>query len=241
MTTTPEQLFEETKTIHYEGSGMKPIPSMKKIGFFPGGNGMWNGQGTLAEKDVLILGQDFNNETAYLKFEEDDQRSEDPLSRKNATWWNLRALLGALHIELDRCFFSNVFMGMRSGSQSATGACPGISNTAYYQSNIAFLKVQIAAIQPNLILLLGEQPVRALQAGFPEILTDWSGFKTMTELLTAPHRSPILEAEILNQKVIVAAVLHPSFAPSNRPRIFKNHSQGEVEQLSEGLKTLSFQ
>jgi uracil-DNA glycosylase len=239
--TTPQELFEAAKKqIPYpEHHKMVHMPTLKTIGFFPGGTGLWGGNGNLVDKDVLILGQDFGNQATYEAFEakEDDKtaRSEDP--NTNATWRNLLKLLKDLGIDPDRCFFSNVFMGLRSGNAQATGEYLK-PRDAFYEENLAFLKTQVETIRPSMILLLGKQPVLALLTAFPGALHAWEGFNSMKDLLT--DRGPIVEAKILGKKVIVAAVIHPSLSTANRPKLFNGNSGKEVSQLVAGLKRFRF-
>lgn len=218
---------------------MVHMPQMKTIGFFPGGSGFWEGKGMLAEKDVLVLGQDFGNEVTYKAFETAEanktERSEDP--DKNATWRNLLKLLKELNIDPNRCFFSNVFMGLRSGDAQATGEYLK-PRDAFYAENLAFLKTQVETLRPSLILLLGKQPVLAFQNAFPGALPAWNGFNSMKDLLIA--RGPIVEAKILGKKVIVAAVIHPSLSTGNRPKLFNGDSGKEVMQLRTGLRRFRF-
>lgn len=238
---TPQQLFDQAKELipYPTGHKMVHMPQMKTIGFFPGGSGLWEGNGTLAEKDVLILGQDFGNQATYEAFEEKEEnktaRSEDPA--ENETWRNLLILLKALGIDPARCFFSNVFMGLRSGNARAAGTYLK-ERDSFYSENIAFLQTQLRAIQPRLIILLGKQPVLAFQNAFPEALSAWAGFDSMKELLN--ERGPITEVKILGKKVIVAAVIHPSLSAGNRPKLFNGDSGKEVAQLKASLRKFRF-
>ncbi len=231
MTRTTQELFEiAMKKITYGESGMTPIKNQKSIGFFPAGSGFWEGKETLLnDKTVLILGQDFNNEVEFEKYEKDKEKSEDP--DKNKTWRNLKTLLSELQIKLDDCFFSNVYMGLRKGNLSNKGACPGVQNEAYRVSCEEFLKNQINAVEPSLIILLGFEPLKAIRKVFPKELAEWNNVKTTSEIVLSNDKQVIV-ANINNKNVKVAFVIHPSMNATNRSRIFgKGKGSIEIEKL----------
>lgn len=70
------------------------------------------------------------------------------------TWRNLRGLFQAVAIDLSRCFFSNVYMGLGE-TESMMGLFPGVRDPAFVRRCLQFLELQIATIKPKLIISLG--------------------------------------------------------------------------------------
>jgi hypothetical protein len=129
----------------------EPIPG---IAFFPGGYGLWRPDRSkplppFPVGGVMVLGHDFHSEAGY---EASLARGEEAESQP--TWRQLKSLLAQVNIDLGRCFFTNVYLGLRAGS-ATTGAFPGARDPHFVEHCVAFLAEQIAAQQPKLILTLG--------------------------------------------------------------------------------------
>lgn len=70
------------------------------------------------------------------------------------TWKNLIKLFNEAGVDLKKCFFSNVFMGLRD-TDKMTGKYPGARDKDLVNRNLAFLLLQIEIIKPKLIITLG--------------------------------------------------------------------------------------
>jgi hypothetical protein len=154
-------LWEEmTRSVGPYPSGMVAVPKwMRGTAFFPGGLGIWIEAGQLAKLPfgkVMILGQDFDTETSYQRSFAVGTEVET-----SATWRNLRKILGEAGICLSDCFFTNVYMGLRTCTKP-TRSCPGKRDREFVRQCEEFLLRQLAVMQPRLIVTLGAEPFEFL-------------------------------------------------------------------------------
>jgi uracil-DNA glycosylase len=140
--------------------------------FFPGGSGLWDTSSDkpmppLPVDGIMILGHDYDSERGYKKtFRGGEENLNGP------TWRNLIGLLKRANISLDRCFFTNFFMGLRVGD-SSTGPFPGLKDAAFVKRCQDFLIHQLGAQRPKLVLTLGTY-VPGLIANMTPGLLPWS-------------------------------------------------------------------
>ena len=80
----------------------------------------------------MIVGQDFNSVAAYDRARL--ARTEVGIS---ATWRNLQELLFASNVCPERCFFTNVYMGLRDAG-AETGRFPGARNSNFVDRCLTF-------------------------------------------------------------------------------------------------------
>lgn len=136
-------------------SGVIPVPEpIPGRAFFPGGYGLWGAAAGRALPEfprggVMVLGHDFHSESGYR-----ESRTLGAERETMPTWRNLRALLEEVGIPLERCFFTNLFMGLRAGT-ATTGTFPGASDTAFVAHCRAFLLEQLHVQRPALLVTLG--------------------------------------------------------------------------------------
>jgi len=62
-----QQLFSRTETLSYPHTMIKVVGNIEGRAFFPGGKGTFENDENISNKSVMILGQDFDCETNYLK------------------------------------------------------------------------------------------------------------------------------------------------------------------------------
>ena len=129
----------------------EPIPG---IAFFPGGYGLWRPDVSrplppFPVGGVMVLGHDFHSEVGY---EESLARGRE--SESQPTWRQLIRLLCQVGIDPTRCFFTNVYLGLRAGA-ATTGPFPGAKDRPFVEHCVAFLGEQLAAQRPSLVLTLG--------------------------------------------------------------------------------------
>src|SRR3954451_23113481 len=119
-----EGLFEMVNRFGDYPAGVVPMSGrISGTAFFPGGSGLWAthaGQPLppMPIGGVLVLGHNFDSEAGFA----------DSLARgieriNGPTWGTLRKLFERAGIPMERCFFTNVFMGLKAGAK-ATGAFP---------------------------------------------------------------------------------------------------------------------
>jgi uracil-DNA glycosylase len=106
----------------------------------------------------MILGHDFHSEVAFAKSlscgGEIQVAPTDPTYRHVPTWVALLKVLADAGIAPERCFFTNVYMGLRKG-KGTVGRFPGARDAAYVQQCQAYVHRQLLAQRPRLILTLG--------------------------------------------------------------------------------------
>ena len=207
----------------------KNVQKVKKMvdttAFFPGGKGLWleDDQKDILP-DILILGQDFSHVEYYNQVASGDIKDID-----GATWRNMIKLFKEAEIDFNRCFFSNVFMGLRV-SDSMTGNFPGKRSKTYVNESLQFLLFQIETIKPKVIITLGKNPadiLSRLNVKGIEIFKNGEVLKTKDEGLK-------YDVDISGHKCAVLALEHPSMRNSNvKRRVFKEFTGNlaEVEML----------
>lgn len=227
----PDILFKRLDMIEPYPEKVAKVDAMcSSTAFFPGGRGLWKENSEIFP-DILVLGQDFSTVKYYEEILKGIRKdTECP------TWQNLIELFKdkKVNLDLNRCFFSNVFMGLRI-ADSMTGKFPGYGDKEFMARNLNFLNFQIETIKPKIIITLGKYPADMLSRISPEDLKEWKD-------------GEVLKLKDLGLKRIVRfkdhictciALEHPSFRKINvRRREYKGciGNKAEVEMLSDGLK-----
>ena len=119
--------------------------------FFPGGKGTFGNGNIISDKDIMILGQDFDCEK-NLKISKENGK-EDIV--KNPTWRNLIKVLNELEISVDNCFFTNAIMGVREGDKG-TGKSPAFKHSEFICACQKFFLYQLDIQKPKAIFVLGK-------------------------------------------------------------------------------------
>ena len=214
--------------------GVVPVPApIEGRAFFPGGYGLLGvapGQPLPAMPvgGVMILGHDFHSEAGYLEsFAAGGERETMP------TWKNLLPLLREVPISLERCFFTNLYMGLRQGTET-TGVFPGASDAAFVQHCQQFFLEQIKLQRPSLIVTLGMY-VPPLLAAVAFDLTDWGTGRSITIKhldRVGPIRRNVHFAGLPEFAPTVIALLHPSLRfGSLRHRHYRDRTGASAELL----------
>jgi len=213
--------------------GVIPVPEpIKGNAFFPGGNGLWQGQQNELEPNtptdgIMVLGHDFHSEEGYTRsLRNGSERLTDP------TWRNILALFKATNIEPARCFFTNFYMGLRAKGQGATGKFPGRNDAAFVSRCNGFFLDQLSYQQPKVILVLGTQ-VPPLLAGLSDQLHPWVTAKSMSDI-DADNGAVQRNITFSNDSVkrSVAVLTHPSQRGLNvHRRRYKGLSGHEAELM----------
>jgi hypothetical protein len=227
-------LWNEHHVVAPYPEGVVAVPTpIRGTAFFPGGYGLWAPTGADATPawpvgGVMVVGQDFHSEAGYNASYRAGREDE-----RIPTWRHLVDILDRAGIALNRCFFTNAFMGLRR-SKTCIGRFPGATDATFTARCASFLAVQIARQHPRLILTLGVHAPRVL-ALLSSSLHDWRGPLTMKRLDTngaGPVRLKVPFPEAAHVVAAVVTLTHPSLRGSNvRHRRYQELS-GDAAELA---------
>jgi hypothetical protein len=221
--TDTDKLFDRIDSFPYPDSMALVAGDIPGVAFFPGGKGTFDNKGDLTNRDIMILGQDFDCEKNYQKAFQAGY--ED--TRKNATWRNLLAFLGEVNVSKDDCFFTNAIQGIRKGD-SGTGKSPAFKDKHFIKSCQEFFLYQLEIQKPKLIFVLGKHVAEFLCSTSKD-LSCWSSIKNFTtvdqennQIITATFENGI------NSHLVL--LTHPSYRPVNvHRRRYLDHAGHEAE------------
>jgi hypothetical protein len=219
-------------------AGVLPVPEpISGLAFFPGGYGLW---GTGRDRPlpafpvggVMVLGHDFHSEAGYA---ESRRRGGERLTLP--TWSNLLKLFEAAGIAPERCFFTNLYMGLRSGA-ATTGVFPGARDPTFVAHCQAFLLEQLRTQQPGLVLTLGVHVPPIIGALSPE-LAPWAAGRGLKHLdAVGPVQQNVTFPGVQAYRTTAVALLHPSLRHASlRHRRYGGHTGADAElaMLRDGL------
>ena len=162
-------------------AGLSPFPfRLSGQGFFPGGDGLWHddatapSSGELPTRGALFLGADFGTLKSYNKL-----RGHESVP----TWRDLKKRILDADLPTEKVFCSNVYPGLRTVGK-ALGVYPAVAAEGYPLFCAEFLRMQIEALCPKLIVLMGPVPAVFLQR-FEKMLLLGNG--SSAELLFTSH------------------------------------------------------
>jgi ribosomal-protein-alanine N-acetyltransferase len=173
----PEALFSKISIVAPYPDNVKPIEKMLNMtAFFPGGRGLWAEEYSDEFPSILILGQDFSTVDEYKAMSNNNKND-----LQCATWRNLIKLFYEANINLTKCFYSNVFMGLRDGVTKNTGEFPGFKDKDFVNRNLKFLEIQIDTLKPKLIITLGRYAAEMLSRLADYGLENWTNFRALID------------------------------------------------------------
>lgn len=230
----PELLFEQTKIIEPYPDKVEPVNEMLNVtAFFPGGKGLWLEDNSNVFPDILVLGHDFSTVDYYNKMLETGQSEIN-----SPTWRSMRKLFNDANLDLNRCFFSNVYMGLRD-TDKMTGVFPGSKDKDFVIRNLEFLKTQIGTVNPKVIITLGKPASINLSLLTEQLIDAWSKGKA----LSCPNNGLKRNVMIDGLGYVCVALEHPSMRNQNvKRRRYENESgifssnEAEIEMLKDALK-----
>lgn len=201
-----EQLWRDMRsTVFPFPSGVADVPEpIRGTAFFPGGLGLWleenNPTAQFPTQQIIVVGQDFNSVGAYERAREIGTEVD-----ASAAWRGLRELFLASGVSLDRCFFTNLYMGLRDGGRE-TGKFPGARDKSFVHRCVTFFNRQLVVARPKLILILGLEPFQVLA----HALFSMRAPKTLSECAGIYH--PV---SLVHGSATVVALTHPSVYHAN--------------------------
>lgn len=210
--------------------GVLPVPApIPGTSFFPGGFGLWNsamGQPLppFPVEGCMVLGHDFHSEAGY--------RASVKRGREDAnqpTWRNMVSLLNRAGVPLDRCFFTNYYMGLRQGS-ATTGPFPGRTDATFVAWCRSFFIEQLRVQRPRLIITLGVSVPPGI-APLSRQLEDWGrgiGIRHLDSV--GALRRDVSFDGLPSYVTTVVALIHPSLRHASlRHRRFGSLSGDDAE------------
>jgi hypothetical protein len=204
-----------------------PIPAcIGGTAFFPGGRGVYlEGRDPASVNfpvgGVMVLGHNFDSEAAFwVSFQEGGR------SKSNKTWSQLLRLLKACSVPVEKCFFTNAFMGLCEGDDNQNFR--GRGDASFRNACLAFLKTQIEIQRPRMILTLGLRSPPLLACTCLN-LQGWKGRPkssgadrtlTLQDLNAAPIAFDVKFefGDGSSHAAVAAALAHPSQAINGRNR-----------------------
>jgi uracil-DNA glycosylase len=209
-------LFQKSKICRPYPPGVKEIGEiLRGTAFFPGASGLWSTEPgkplpPMPIGGVMVLGHNFDTEAGFNRTRASSTESEVSSS---TTWRNLLPLPDEIAIPKGACFFTNAYMGLIVGP-SAEGKFPGAHYPGFVKRWQEFLAEQIKAIQPKLILTLG-QWVPPFLADLSPDLRFWRapiGSQKKLQTLDSANRSLIYPVRFpsIAEPTVVLALTHPS-------------------------------
>jgi hypothetical protein len=239
-------LFSEMHLVEPYPDGVVEVPDcIPGVAFFPGGAGLWGAEPgeplpPMPTGGVMVLGHDFHSEAAFrasLKARTEVPDKPRKGYRTPATWVGLRRLFAELGIPLERCFFTNAYMGLRKG-KAVMGRFPGASDAGYVDRCRQFLLRQIEAQRPSVIVTLGTW-VPAFIAPLSKELDGWRDVASMQEIdRKGAVVSGVRFDGLPGLSCTVAAITHPSLRGPNVGRRRYKEADGhraELELLHDAL------
>jgi hypothetical protein len=189
---------------------------------------------------IMVLGHDFHSEAGFARsLAQYTKTPATPNSRYriSSTWRNLIPVLREANILPERCFYTNVYMGLRQGSGS-TGRFPGSYDSGFVARCQTFLLRQLLAQQPRVVLTLGTW-VPSFLAALSQQLCGWANCRRQTEI---DGVGPVIHGacfrDIDMPACSVVSLTHPSMRRSNVHRRRFNSHQGhdaEIAMIREAL------
>jgi len=226
-------LFDNISMVEPYPDNVAPVTdNVKRTAFFPGGLGVWNNSQHDKIPKILVLGQDFSTLKEYEKI-----LSENSDDLSSPTWKNLINLFNQVGINLEDCFFSNAFMGLRK-TESMTGKFPGYKDKNFVARNLNFLTFQIETIKPKVIITLGKFAADMLFNLAPNYLKAWDKYSA----LRLPDVGFITDVTFGEIKCDCVALEHPSMRNSNvKRRQYGGYvgSNAEVIILKKALENMN--
>lgn len=232
-----EKLFALTRALpEVEGVTRVPERRIQGLAFFPGGAGVYSRDGStdraVPRGRVMVVGQDFDNEANFVA-------ARDVAGRENetgATWGVLLRRLEAAGIDPENVFFTNCYLGLRTGRAKNIRAAPGARDRAYRAHCGTAMVEQLRLVRPKLVLCLGHEVRWFMHELSDSGLEAWKKPQTFSDL-DRPRReigdtgaAVAYGARFGNVEVaVMVALSHPCFPWGANSRSWKGLLGAEAE------------
>ena len=235
-----DELFAAMPMVEPYPDGVVAVPArIPGVAFFPGGSGLWGAAPgkplpSMPTGGIMVLGHDFHSEKGFhASLAQGTEVSDVPRDnyRIPATWTNLRRLFTEADVPMERCFFTNAYMGLRKGD-ATTGRFPGSRDHGFVKRCRQFFLRQVEAQQPSVILTLGTW-VPAFIAPLSDQLEGW---KSVGSIRSLDKAGPIVRGvrfhDVNAPACTVAGLTHPSLRGSNVGRRRYGGLEGHAAELA---------
>lgn len=166
----------------------------------------------------MVLGHNFDCETGFAR-----SLALGSENLNGPTWRTIRTVLTRAGISLERCFFTNAYMGLKAGSKP-TGLFPGARDAEFVHRCQRFFLEQMRRQQPRLLLTLGKEVPPFLAPVAPELEQVWAGVRRLLELdrREAALVSPVRFPDVPHPTTVVA-LTHPA---NRGPNVLRRRYHG---------------
>lgn len=236
-------LFEASRRIvrswpepgHDDAGSVEPVPDQRIAGtaFFPGGDGVFRDEGDAGRPPfphgkVMIVGRDFDTRANFDMAIEGEAHGTSTGESRDITWNTLLDVLRRAGIAPQDCFFTNAFMGLRTGGRN-TGEIHWHRNPAFRSECSAFFAHQLDVVRPILILALGMHVAEFLGECADNLGENWraASWKGI-DGASGPLARNVRFKAYAHPVAAVAALLHPANRkPNLRWRTYRD-LEGEL-------------
>jgi uracil-DNA glycosylase len=197
--------------------------TMAGTAFFPGGDGLWKGNGnierTLPIGGVLFLGSDFGGNDSYDGYGEDEA--------KGRTWRGLLELVDLAEIPRSEIFCTNAWPCLRAGGRAVGGIAPGSKDPEFTTRCKVFFLRTLQKMRPNLVVPLGTFPTSFVASLTSTEPSPWGKARSWRQI----DPTPVWRRQDFN----VVPIVHPSM-PNRRHRQTAKTVEAEAELIRSGLR-----
>lgn len=170
-----QQLVDELESFGEYPAKVRRISASARIqrtAFFPAGFGLWDPDGTrpaLPPRPVVVFGNNWGKpvdfEEARREGIEYSESWSDGRRRSCPTWFNLLAMLRGAGVGPERCFFGNVYMGLKDDGKGNVGV---LDVTPEFEERCRrFLVFQLRVLAPSIVVAMGGEAIAMLAKVLP--------------------------------------------------------------------------
>ncbi len=202
----------------YPAGVAAPVPArVPGTAFFSASSGLWGQEpgGPLPEfpyGGVMFLANNLDNEQRYAERLAEGAKYGSA-DQGTPTWRELLPLLDRTGIEPTDCFFTNVWVGLKAGAGSNTGAMAVAPGSEFDRWCQEFLCEQVREMRPRAVVALGEHAPVFL-ARMTEDLGEWRRWRSYRDL--DRRQAAVVEGvRLCGHTTSAVALLHPSYRPAH--------------------------
>lgn len=226
------ELREALSKINFTGAGRRSFTGLPAMthGFFPGGNGLFQGIDavTFPAGGTLVLGSNFGRTSGFINRE---GRLLVQDERSNRTWKPLLHRFSKSGVSPDECFFSNAWPFLHEGASNLGPVQKWLQDLTLMESCVEFFNFTLARLHPTLIVALGTGPASFLSFVWPEAVEVWQGYS-----IPCLDELPMAKVRTENQDAVCVAITHPSMPNAWRRRPPYKHREGEIRLLTQAYE-----